>query len=126
MDCPLGCLLAAPCRAGVQDARVNNNTGMAVTAAVVASSSRRLLREPWKVMVGDRGSAVWCGGSRWVTGQPRLVTMSVAGLTVGPVHVPSGKNSAVYLPGGSGGIISRLRLEPLRQSGSQFSDRFGQ
>jgi hypothetical protein len=40
-----------------------------------------------------------------------LVTTSSADFTCGPCHSPSGKNSAVYSPAGSGGMMSRSPLE---------------
>jgi len=54
-----------------------------------------------------------------------LVTTSSAAFTDGPCHFVSEKNTAVYLPGGSGGAMSRTPCESLRQSGLQYLEPFG-
>jgi hypothetical protein len=50
------------------------------------------------------------------------VTTSPAGFTCGPCQIPAGKNSTVYLPAGSGDMMSRARL---RHGGFQPFESFG-
>lgn len=62
---------------------------------------------------------------RTLAAAPVAVTTSRTGFTCGPSHTPAGKNTAVYLPAGSGGITSRLPDLPSRHNGVQYLERRG-